>query len=130
MVCPAPYDDFGFPTVLFERGWSDGWFRYGKSFLQLRTRGAGLRLRTTFADKDSSSRTCKVASCEHHAHVLSSYSDEELRAVLEVALGVRCWVDSQVLCSIRPSHPSSHPPTHRPTIHHPMVATSEGQTTA
>lgn len=67
--------------------------QYGKDYLVLR----GIRLRTTFSDKDSCNVNGKLASCEWYAHVLEKYSDLELRAVTEVALGDRLFVDSDVL---------------------------------
>ena len=60
---------------------------YGESYLILK----GCRLRTTFADRDSSCENTVVASCEYHAHVLAMYADEELRRVLEVANRMRLW---------------------------------------
>mmetsp|Transcript_22777 Transcript_22777/g.43783 ORF Transcript_22777/g.43783 Transcript_22777/m.43783 type:complete len:601 (-) Transcript_22777:36-1838(-) len=68
--------------------------QYGKDYLVLR----GIRLRTTFSDKDSCNQG-QLASCEWYAHVLQQYSDVELRAVTEVALGDRLFVDSDVLAT-------------------------------
>eukprot|EP01061_Rhynchopus_euleeides_P012260 TRINITY_DN2190_c0_g1_i5.p1 TRINITY_DN2190_c0_g1~~TRINITY_DN2190_c0_g1_i5.p1 ORF type:complete len:690 (+),score=149.60 TRINITY_DN2190_c0_g1_i5:276-2345(+) len=59
--------------------------QYGTSYIQLK----GCRLRTTFADQDTSHSGCVVASCEFYAHVLMRFSDDELRGVLEVANGLR-----------------------------------------
>lgn len=66
--------------------------QYGKDYLVLR----GVRLRTTFSDRDSCNKG-QLASCEWYAHVLERYSELELRAVAEVALGDRLYVDSAVL---------------------------------
>eukprot|EP00931_Biecheleriopsis_adriatica_P109396 TRINITY_DN8365_c0_g1_i1.p1 TRINITY_DN8365_c0_g1~~TRINITY_DN8365_c0_g1_i1.p1 ORF type:complete len:589 (+),score=125.51 TRINITY_DN8365_c0_g1_i1:143-1909(+) len=66
--------------------------QYGEDYLVLRS----VRLRTTFSDRDSCNQG-QVASCEWYAHVLEKYSDIELRAVAEVALGDRLFVDSTVL---------------------------------
>ncbi|KAJ1558685.1 hypothetical protein HK096_007394 [Nowakowskiella sp. JEL0078] len=53
---------------------------YGDSHLILKNS----RLRATFSDQDTSSPSCSLATCEHYAHVLSKYSDVELRVVLDV----------------------------------------------
>jgi len=66
--------------------------QYGQDYLVLR----GVRLRTTFSDKDSCNMG-QLASCEWYAHVLGQYNDLELRAVAEVALGQRLFADSAVL---------------------------------
>eukprot|EP00928_Gymnodinium_smaydae_P082424 TRINITY_DN6576_c0_g1_i2.p1 TRINITY_DN6576_c0_g1~~TRINITY_DN6576_c0_g1_i2.p1 ORF type:complete len:641 (-),score=147.14 TRINITY_DN6576_c0_g1_i2:46-1902(-) len=66
--------------------------QYGADYLVLR----GVRLRTTFSDRDSCNQG-QLASCEWYAHVLAQYTDLELRAVLDVALGERLFVDSKVL---------------------------------
>ncbi|CAE7305756.1 unnamed protein product [Symbiodinium sp. CCMP2592] len=66
--------------------------QYGQDYLVLR----GARLRTTFSDRDSCTQG-QQASCEWYAHVLEKYTDAELQAVTEVALGDRLYVDSTVL---------------------------------
>ncbi|CAJ1375418.1 unnamed protein product [Effrenium voratum] len=66
--------------------------QYGQDYLVLR----GVRLRTTFSDRDSCTAG-QQASCEWYAHVLEKYTDAELQAVTEVALGDRLFVDSSVL---------------------------------
>ncbi|CAL1133849.1 unnamed protein product [Cladocopium goreaui] len=66
--------------------------QYGQDYLVLR----GVRLRTTFSDRDSCTQG-QQASCEWYAHVLEKYTDTELQAVTEVALGDRLFVDSSVL---------------------------------
>ncbi|KAJ9448377.1 hypothetical protein DIPPA_55829 [Diplonema papillatum] len=66
---------------------------YGNSYLILKK----CRLRTTFANCDSSSSSAEIASCEFHAHVLAKYSDAELRAVLEVANRKQLWLNSNVI---------------------------------
>jgi hypothetical protein len=66
--------------------------QYGQDYLVLK----GVRLRTTFSDKDSCN-SGQIASCEWYAHVLEKYNDLELRAVTEVALGERLYADSAVL---------------------------------
>eukprot|EP00435_Cladocopium_sp_Y103_P070826 s648_g36.t1 len=66
--------------------------QYGQDYLVLR----GVRLRTTFSDRDSCTQG-QQASCEWYAHVLEKYTDPELQAVTEVALGDRLFVDSSVL---------------------------------
>lgn len=66
--------------------------QYGLDYLVLKC----VRLRTTFSDKDSCNKG-ELASCEWYAHVLDKYSNLELRAVVEVALGERLYVDSSIL---------------------------------
>jgi len=66
--------------------------QYGLDYLVLR----GVRLRTTFSDRDSCTNG-QLASCEWYAHVLSEYSDAELRRVVEVAVGERAAADSALL---------------------------------
>jgi len=66
--------------------------QYGQDYLVLR----GVRLRTTFSDRDSCTQG-QQASCEWYAHVLEKYTDAELQAVTEVALGDRLFADSSVL---------------------------------
>jgi len=66
--------------------------QYGLDYLVLR----GVRLRTTFSDRDSCNQG-QLASCEWYAHVLEKYNDLELRAVVEVAVGERLFADSSVL---------------------------------
>jgi len=74
------------------RGISTVATQYGKDYLVLR----GVRLRTTFSDRDSCNKG-QLASCEWYAHVLEKYSDLELKAVVEVALGESLSADSAVL---------------------------------
>jgi len=56
---------------------------YGDSFFILRK----VRLRTSFASSDTSCSEVRIASCEYYCHVLESYSGEELKAVVDVAIG-------------------------------------------
>lgn len=49
------------------------------------------RLRASFADQDTLGTPATLASCEYYAHVLDTYSDVELQAVVAVANG-------EVLC--------------------------------
>jgi hypothetical protein len=65
---------------------------YGDSYLALNSETVSLR--TTFASGDTSS-IVEVASCEHYAHVLNTYSDHELEDVVSVALGETVCKDSQ-----------------------------------
>uniref|UniRef100_A0A7S1G8D8 Uncharacterized protein n=1 Tax=Bicosoecida sp. CB-2014 TaxID=1486930 RepID=A0A7S1G8D8_9STRA len=67
--------------------------QYGSSYLVLR----GVRLRCSFADRDSSCVTTKLACCESYAHVLSSFSPAELKATLEVGTRRKDWHDSSVI---------------------------------
>eukprot|EP01114_Cavostelium_apophysatum_P017778 TRINITY_DN5357_c0_g1_i3.p1 TRINITY_DN5357_c0_g1~~TRINITY_DN5357_c0_g1_i3.p1 ORF type:complete len:465 (-),score=89.24 TRINITY_DN5357_c0_g1_i3:34-1254(-) len=66
---------------------------YGDSYLTLKK----VRLRTSFADKDSSAIDTRVASCEHYAHVLATYNEEELKAVIKVATGKASYMSSSVI---------------------------------
>ena len=70
---------------------------YGSSYIILK----GCRLRTSFADKDSSCSDVEIASCEYHAHVLSRYTDQELNRVLEVATRRRLWHDSDIIINYK-----------------------------
>ncbi|KAJ4452535.1 putative Calcium-dependent protein kinase 15 [Paratrimastix pyriformis] len=66
---------------------------YGDSYLLLKN----VRLRTTFASCDTSSPTVKLASCEHYAHILATYSPAELKAVIEVSNKIRLSADSSII---------------------------------
>lgn len=57
---------------------------YGDSFFELKK----VRLRTSFADRDTSDCSAQMASCEYYCHVLASYSDEDLKNVLDVAKNI------------------------------------------
>merc|ERR1712039_453713 len=64
---------------------------YGSSYLLLR----GVRLRTTLSAEDSAELdVSELATVDMYAHVLARYTDEELRATLEVGTGMRPGVDS------------------------------------
>ncbi|KAH3763641.1 Calcium-dependent protein kinase 15 [Pelomyxa schiedti] len=54
---------------------------YGDSFLVLRR----VRLRTSFANADTSQSSVQISSCEWYAHVLQQYNDVEISATLSVA---------------------------------------------
>lgn len=64
---------------------------YGDSYFVLQK----VRLRCSFASKDTSCMDVKLASCEHYAHVLAEYTNEELRDVMNVAIGKFDFVDSR-----------------------------------
>ncbi|CAM9486894.1 unnamed protein product, partial [Discosporangium mesarthrocarpum] len=67
---------------------------YGLSYLVLKN----VRLRTTFADKDTSNTNSVLATCQDYCHVLLKYSTEELRAVAEVAGGHKpCGRSSDIM---------------------------------
>lgn len=67
---------------------------YGDSYIVLKD----VRLRTTFAPTDSAMlRAESLACCDFYAHVLSQYSDEELKAALEVGTGRVASHDSDVI---------------------------------
>jgi len=68
-------------------------FGYGDSYLVLKK----VRLRTSFSDKDTSNCDSKIASCEYYTHVLATYTDEELRAVLSVASGRQKFCPSEAI---------------------------------
>ena len=61
--------------------------QYGRSYMVLKE----VRLRATFASKDSANSDVKLATCQHYAHVLRTYSTPELKAVAEVASGLKKW---------------------------------------
>ena len=73
---------------------------YGDTYLVLR----GVRMRTTFTDQDSSSSNAKVATCEHYAHVLMLFTDDELHRVLEVATRQKIWHSSENVGTYRSLH--------------------------
>lgn len=54
---------------------------YGDSFFILKN----VRLRTTFADRDSGYDEALIATCEYYCHVLEFYTDEDLQMVVRVA---------------------------------------------
>jgi hypothetical protein len=60
---------------------------YGDSFLWLKN--DTVRLRTSFASRDTGGGTAKLASCEWYAHVLMEYNDAELQDVISVATGAK-----------------------------------------
>jgi hypothetical protein len=68
-------------------------YSYGDSFLQLKK----VRLRTTFASADTSCGSVKLSCCEHYGNVLVEYSDNELRAILEVATRKKSFLHSRVI---------------------------------
>lgn len=70
---------------------------YGSSHLVL----CGVRLRCSFADRDSSNAATKLASCEHYAHVLNEYSTAELKAALEVGSGRQPRRESTVITTYK-----------------------------
>ena len=65
---------------------------YGDSYLLLKN----VRLRTSFASGDTAGPV-QISSCEYYYHVLNQYSDAELKAVIEVALGLKPFADSSVI---------------------------------
>ena len=60
-----------------------------------------VRLRTTFADMDSSNPSTSLATCEYYCHVLHKYSDVELRSVMDVAIGKMAWSPSSVIATYK-----------------------------
>eukprot|EP01156_Anaeramoeba_ignava_P013458 Anaeramoba_ignava/a5252_220.p1 GENE.a5252_220~~a5252_220.p1 ORF type:complete len:392 (-),score=75.05 a5252_220:37-1212(-) len=67
-------------------------YSYGDSFLVLKK----VRLRTTFTSQDSCTNP-QLACCEYYCHVLSEFSDQELKAVMEVANKKVQFHDSNVM---------------------------------
>lgn len=64
---------------------------YGSSYLLLR----GVRLRTTLSAEDSAELDAsELATVDMYAHVLAKYTEEELRATLEVGTSMRPCVNS------------------------------------
>ena len=60
--------------------------QYGRSCMVLKE----VRLRATFASKDSANSDVKLATCQHYAHVLENVQHTpELKAVAEVASGLK-----------------------------------------
>jgi len=67
---------------------------YGSSYLLLRN----VRLRTTFAARDSGGiHISELATVDYYAHVLEKYTDEELRAAVEVGTRQTLGRDSEVI---------------------------------
>jgi len=54
---------------------------YGDSFFVLKK----VRLRTSFADRDTGYDDAILASCEYYCHILQGYTDQELNNVKDVA---------------------------------------------
>ena len=54
---------------------------YGDSFFVLKK----VRLRTSFADRDTGYDDAILASCEYYCHILNGYTDQELNNVKDVA---------------------------------------------
>mmetsp|Transcript_28441 Transcript_28441/g.48324 ORF Transcript_28441/g.48324 Transcript_28441/m.48324 type:complete len:332 (-) Transcript_28441:140-1135(-) len=65
-------------------------YHYGDSFLLLRN----VRLRTTFAQKDTSSvrSVSDMATCEYYMHVMAAFNDAEIKDALKIARGDRKYV--------------------------------------
>ncbi len=72
---------------------------YGDSYLLLRS--DRVRLRTSFASKDTGGGTAQLASCEWYAHVLAEYSDPELADVVSVATKAKRCVSSARITSYK-----------------------------
>jgi len=65
---------------------------YGDSYLWLKNET--VRLRTSFANRDTGGGMAKLASTEWYCHVLLEYSDAELEDVIQVATGKKYCVSS------------------------------------
>lgn len=70
---------------------------YGDSYLLLKN----VRLRTTFANKDTSNSDVRLSCCEHYHHVLAAYTDKEFRTVMEVGCGRKTWAMSNALTAYK-----------------------------
>ena len=64
---------------------------YGDSFLLLQS--STVRARVTVAPHDSLGTSPPLATLEHFAHVLSAYSESELKEVIQVAMGEKRSVE-------------------------------------
>lgn len=88
---------------------------YGESYLVL---GDNVRLRTTFTGLDSSNvanahaGNRRMATCEHYAHVLAEYSDDELKSLLLVATGREACVDSTTIQNYKEAQATSDSSPH------------------
>jgi hypothetical protein len=72
---------------------------YGDSFLWLKN--DRMRLRTSFASRDTGGGTASLASCEWYAHVLAEYSEPELQDIISVATGAKYCVSSARISSYK-----------------------------
>jgi len=72
---------------------------YGDSYLLLKS--DTMRLRTSFASRDTGGGTAQLATCEHYAHVLLEYSDPELEDVIAVASKRKRCVSSARISSYK-----------------------------
>jgi len=66
---------------------------YGDSYLVLKK----VRLRTTFASKDTSAADVKLAACEYYCHVMKEWNDKEIEMVIKVATGKLKAADSSII---------------------------------
>ncbi|KAJ3443705.1 hypothetical protein M0812_09549 [Anaeramoeba flamelloides] len=69
---------------------------YGECHMELK----GVKLRTTFANMDSF-HTKNLASCEYYCHVLSEFSEKELKAIVEVGTGRATWKNSSLIANYK-----------------------------
>eukprot|EP00760_Papus_ankaliazontas_P028301 PhM_4_TR3627/c0_g1_i1/m.84077 len=72
-------------------------YYYGDSYFVLRL----VRLRCSFTDQDSGNSNAELSSCEYYAHVLLRYNDSELKGVMEVANGVKPYLDSSCISNYK-----------------------------
>lgn len=72
-------------------------YGYGNSYLVLKK----VRLRTSFANEDTSSARCRLSSCEYYCHVLDSFNDAEFKSVMDVANGVKIFADSNCISTYK-----------------------------
>lgn len=81
-----PFDrvKYGVLNILNDPAGVNICYRYGDSYFILKN----VRMRTTFTSRDSFANIQNIASCEHYLHVLNEFSNDEFKALLEVALGV------------------------------------------
>jgi len=93
-ACPADRCKYGVLNVTHDPQGVRCCAQYGTSYLLLRN----VRLRTTFAARDSGGiEISQLATVDYYAHVLEKYSDEELRAAVEVGTRRVLGRDSEVI---------------------------------
>ena len=91
----TPFDrvKYGVLNVLNDPYGVNACYSYGNSYFRLKR----VRLRTSFADGDTSSATSTLSSCEYYCHILAKYNQEELNATLDVALNRKKYVNSSII---------------------------------
>jgi len=74
-------------------------YSYGDSYMLLRN----VRLRTTFAQKDTSGvgNISEMATCEYYMHVMSAFSDQELKDAAAMAGGKKQYTQGSAQATYR-----------------------------